>query len=115
MIKPAITKIAVWGLLPLICSLAPVLDSIALIRVGNFSIPYVGSIPSLHWVAVTGADSQSQQIYYTDTNSQAYSMSYQDFQTQWNLGLDKDVSSAIANILKNNGVVARTLVWVERS
>ena len=89
--------------------------AIALIRVGNFSIPYVGSIPSLHWVAVTGADSQSQQIYYTDTNSQAYSMSYQDFQTQWNLGLDKDVSSAIANILKNNGVVARTLVWVERS
>lgn len=91
--------------------------AIALVRVGNFSIPYVGSIPILHWIVVTGAD--SGQIYYTDTNSQAYSLSYQDFQTKWNLGLDKngsdrDVSVAIANVLKSNGVEARTLVWIER-
>jgi uncharacterized protein YvpB len=86
--------------------------AIALIRVGSLKIPYVGSIPNLHWIAVTGAD--SRQIYYTDTNSQHYSLSHQDFQTQWNLGLDQDMSGAIANILKNNGVEARTLVWVER-
>ncbi len=90
--------------------------AIALIRVGNFSIPYVGSIPTLHWIVVTGAD--SRQIYYTDTNSQTYSLSYQDFQTKWNLGLaqdgNKEVSVAIANILKSNGVEARTLVWIDR-
>ena len=91
--------------------------AIALVRVGNLSIPYVGTIPALHWIVVTGAD--SGQIYYTDTNSQAYSLSYQDFQTKWNLGLDKnsldrDVSGAIANVLRSNGVEARTLVWIDR-
>ena len=88
--------------------------AIALVRVGSISIPYMGSFPYLHWIAVTGADSQRQQIYYTDTNSQTYSLSYQDFQTQWNLGLDKDVSSAISNVLKNNGVEERTIVWIDR-
>jgi len=88
--------------------------AIALVRVGSLAIPYVGSIPYLHWVAVTGADPQRQQIYYTDTNSQTYALSYQDFQARWNLGLDRDVSGAIANILKNNGVEARTVVWVDR-
>jgi hypothetical protein len=88
---------------------------IALVRVGSLAIPYVGSIPSLHWIAVTGADPKSRQIYYTDTNSQTYSLSYEDFQTRWNLGLDRDVSNAIANILKSNSVEARTIVWVDRS
>ena len=88
--------------------------AIALVRVGSFSIPYIGSFPYLHWIAVTGADSQRQQIYYTDTNSQIYSLSYKDFQTQWNLGLDKDVSGAISNVLKNNGVEERTIVWIDR-
>lgn len=88
--------------------------AIALVRVGSLAIPYVGSIPYLHWVAVTGADPQSRQIYYTDTNSQTYSLSYEDFQTMWNLGLDRDVSTAIANVLKNNGVEARTIVWVDK-
>ncbi|MBD2178438.1 C39 family peptidase [Pseudanabaena sp. FACHB-1998] len=89
--------------------------AIALVRVGGFTVPYVGTIPYLHWIAVTGVDPQRQQIYYTDTNSQSYSMSYKDFQTQWNLGLDRDVSMAIANVLKSNGVEARTIVWVDRS
>lgn len=89
--------------------------AIALVRVGSLAIPYLGSIPYLHWIAVTGADSQSQQIYYTDTNSQNYSLSYQEFQTKWNLGIDRDVSGAIASILKNNGVEARTIVWVDRN
>jgi hypothetical protein len=94
--------------------------AIALIRVGGFKVAYVGSIPYLHWIVVTGADSQSQQIYYTDTNSQNYSISYQDFQSKWNLGLDRDgldksMSGAIANILRSNGVEPRTMVWVERS
>jgi len=88
--------------------------AIALVRVGGLTIPYVGAIPYLHWIAVTGVDVQRQQIYYTDTNSQSYSLSYQDFQNRWNLGLDQDVSVAIANILKNNGVEARTIVWVDR-
>ncbi len=88
--------------------------AIALVRVGSFQIPYVGSIPYLHWIAVTGADPVQQQIYYTDTNSQVYSLSYKDFQARWNLGLDRDVSNAIANILKSNGVEARTIVWVDR-
>lgn len=88
--------------------------AIALVRVGSLTIPYVGAIPYLHWIAVTGADPQTQQIYYTDTNSQDYSLSYQDFQTMWNLGLDRDVSGAIANILKSNGVEARTIVWVDK-
>lgn len=89
--------------------------AIALVRVGGLSIPYVGSIPYLHWIVVTGVDPQRQQIYYTDTNSQIYSLSYQDFQAQWNLGLDKDVSVAIANILKSNGVEPRSVVWIDRS
>ena len=88
--------------------------AIALVRVGSLAIPYLGSIPYLHWITITGADPQRQQIYYTDTNSQAYTFSYQDFQTKWNLGLDRDVSMAIASILKNNGVEARTIVWVDR-
>jgi hypothetical protein len=88
---------------------------IALVRVGSLAIPYVGSIPSLHWIAVTGADPKRQQVYYTDTNSQTYSLSYKDFQTRWNLGLDRDVSNAIANILKSNGVEARTIVWVDKN
>jgi hypothetical protein len=88
--------------------------AIALVRVGSLKIPYIGSIPYLHWIAVTGADPVRQQIYYTDTNSQMYSLSYKDFQTRWNLGLDQDVSTAIANILKSNGVEARTIVWVDR-
>jgi len=87
---------------------------IALVRVGSLSIPYLGSIPYLHWIAVTGADPVSKQIYYTDTNSQTYSLSYQDFQTRWNLGLDRDVSGAIASVLKSNGVEARTIVWVDK-
>ncbi len=89
--------------------------AIALVRVGGLAVPFVGSIPYLHWVVVTGADPQSQQIYYTDTNSQTYSLSYEDFQTRWNLGLDRDVSSAIANVLKSNGVEARTIVWVDHN
>ena len=94
--------------------------AIALIRVGGFKVAYVGSIPYLHWIVVTGADSESQQIYYTDTNSQSYVISYQDFQSKWNLGLDqkgldKSMSGAIANILKSNGVEPRTMVWVERN
>ncbi|PZU95934.1 MAG: hypothetical protein DCE90_10855 [Pseudanabaena sp.] len=89
--------------------------AIALVRVGGLSLPYVGSIPYLHWIAVTGVDTQRQRIYYTDTNSQTYSMSYQDFQAEWNLGLDKDVSVAIANVLKNNGVEPRTIVWIDRT
>lgn len=88
--------------------------AIALVRVGGLTIPYVGSIPYLHWIVVTGANPQSQQIYYTDTNSQTYSLSYKDFQTMWNLGLDRDVSSAIASVLKSNGVEARTIVWVDK-
>lgn len=88
--------------------------AIALVRVGGLTIPYVGAIPYLHWIAVTGANPQSQQIYYTDTNSQTYSLSYKDFQTMWNLGLDQDVSTAIANVLKSNGVEARTIVWVDK-
>ena len=89
--------------------------AIALIRVGSLAIPYIGSIPYLHWIAVTGADPQRQQIYYTDTNSRNYSLSYQDFQTRWNLGLGQEVSGAIANILKSNGVEARTIVWIDRN
>ena len=94
--------------------------AIALIRVGGFKVAYVGSIPYLHWIVVTGVDSESQQIYYTDTNSQNYVISYQDFQSKWNLGLDqngldKSMSGAIANILKSNGVEPRTMVWVERN
>jgi len=93
---------------------------IALIRVGGFKVAYIGSIPYLHWIAITGADSQLQQIYYTDTNSQNYAISYQDFQSKWNLGLDqngldKAMSGAITNILKNNGVEPRTIVWVDRN
>ena len=88
--------------------------AIALVRVGGLSIPYIGSIPYLHWIVVTGADPQSQQITYTDTNSQTYVLSYQDFQTMWNLGLDRDVSGAIASVLKSNGVEARTIVWVDK-
>ena len=88
--------------------------AIALVRVGGLSIPYVGSIPYLHWIAVTGVDAEHQQIYYTDTNSQSYSLSYQDFQARWNLGLDRDVSVATANVFKNNGVEPRTIVWIDR-
>jgi hypothetical protein len=88
--------------------------AIALVRVGSFNIPYIGSIPYLHWIAVTGVDAQRQEVYYTDTNSQNYVLSYQDFQNRWNLGLDQDVSGAIANILKSNGVEPRTIVWVDR-
>ena len=88
--------------------------AIALVRVGGLSMPYIGSIPYLHWIVVTGADPVSQQIYYTDTNSQTYALSYQDFQARWNLGLDRDVSGAIASVLKNNGVEARTIVWVDK-
>ena len=88
--------------------------AIALVRVGGLSIPYICSIPYLHWIVVTGADPQSQQITYTDTNSQTYVLSYQDFQTMWNLGLDRDVSGAIASVLKSNGVEARTIVWVDK-
>jgi hypothetical protein len=88
--------------------------AIALVRVGSLSIPYIGSIPYLHWIAVTGADPARQQIYYTDTNSQTYSLSYQDFQARWNLGLDRDVSGAITSVLKSNGVEARTIVWVDK-
>jgi hypothetical protein len=88
--------------------------AIALVRVGSLSIPYIGSIPYLHWIAVTGADPARQQIYYTDTNSQTYALSYQDFQARWNLGLDRDVSGAIASVLKSNGVEARTIVWVDK-
>jgi len=88
--------------------------AIALVRVGGLSMPYIGSIPYLHWIVVTGADPASQQIYYTDTNSQTYTLSYQDFQTRWNLGLDRDVSRAIASVLKSNGVEARTILWVDK-
>jgi hypothetical protein len=88
--------------------------AIALVRVGGLSIPYIGSIPYLHWIVVTGADPKSQQITYTDTNSQTYVLSYQDFQTMWNLGLDRDVSGAIASVLKSNGVESRTIVWVDK-
>jgi len=89
--------------------------AIALVRVGGVKVSYIGTIPYLHWVTVTGADRSRQLIYYTDTNSQSYSLSYQAFQDRWNLGLDRDVSMAIANVLKNNGVVPRTLVWVDRN
>jgi hypothetical protein len=88
--------------------------AIALIRVGSLRIPYLGSIPYLHWVAVTGADAQLKQIYYTDTNSQEYALSYEDFQAKWDLGLNKDVSGAIVSVLKSNGVEPRTIVWVDR-
>jgi hypothetical protein len=88
--------------------------AIALIRVGSLRMPYVGAIPYLHWVTITGADPQQQLIYYTDTNSQSYRLAYNDFARQWDLGLGQDISMAIANILRNHGVQARTIVWVDR-
>jgi hypothetical protein len=88
--------------------------AIALVRVGGLAIPYVGAIPYLHWIVITGADPNLQKIYYTDTDSKTYSLSYRDFQAQWNLGLDRDVSMAIATIFKNNGVEARTIIWVDK-
>ena len=88
--------------------------AIALVRVGGLRVAYIGTIPYLHWVTVTGIDRSRQLIYYTDTNSQSYTLSYQTFQDKWNLGLEQDVSVAIGNILKNNGVVPRTIVWVDR-
>ncbi|MEE3716119.1 C39 family peptidase [Tumidithrix elongata RA019] len=84
---------------------------IGLIRVGSFKVPLFGTAPYLHWVALTGFDRAQQQIYYTDTNSQESSMSYEEFLRKWNLGSD---GNAVNAILKGNGVEPRTIVWVDR-
>ena len=34
--------------------------AIALVRVGSLAIPYVGAIPYLHWIAVTGANANRE-------------------------------------------------------
>ena len=88
--------------------------AIALVRVGSLPLPYLGTIPYLHWIVVTGIDSQNQKIYYTDTDSQVYTLSYAEFRARWDLGLDRDVSVAIANVLQTNGIQPRTLIWVDR-
>ena len=88
--------------------------AIALVRVGSLPLPYLGTIPYLHWIVVTGIDAQNQKIYYTDTDSLSYTLSYAEFRSRWDLGLDRDISMAIANVLKTNGVQPRTLIWIDR-
>jgi len=85
--------------------------AIALVRVRNLSLGKL-TIPALHWITVTGFDPQAQVIYYTDTNSQNYQISYAEFERQWQLNLSQNPVTAI---LKLNGVVPRTFVWVDRT
>jgi Ca2+-binding RTX toxin-like protein len=56
---------------------------IALLKVGEKQFLTEG-IPLLHYVVLTGFDMASQTLYYTDTNGGSYSMSYAQFNDQWN-------------------------------
>ena len=85
--------------------------AIALVRVGNISLGKL-TIPALHWITVTGFDPQSELIFYTDTNSQNYQISYAEFDHQWQLNLSKNPVTAL---LRLHGVVPRTFVWVDRT
>ena len=84
---------------------------IALVRVGNISLGKL-TIPALHWITVTGFDPQTEVIYYTDTNSQNYQISYAEFDQQWQLNLSENPVTAI---LRLHGVIPRTFVWVDRT
>ncbi len=85
--------------------------AIALVRVGNISLGKL-TIPALHWITLTGFDPQSEVIFYTDTNSQNYQISYAEFDQQWQLNLSQNPVTAI---LRLHGVMPRTFVWVDRS
>ncbi len=84
--------------------------AIALVRVGNISLGKL-TIPALHWITVTGFDPQEGKIYYTDTNNQNYQISYAEFDRRWQLSLNP---SPVTAILKLNGVMPRTFVWIDR-
>lgn len=86
---------------------------IALLRVGSIppSVTLSGTWPAMHWVAVTGFNEQNKLIYYTDTNSQKYQMSYDDFMGQWNWSVGQGFAS---EALWKNGVQTKTIVWVDR-
>jgi Ca2+-binding RTX toxin-like protein len=92
---------------------------VALIGWGEITVPVVvpvAGIPivtiatapeMLHYICLTGFDATTQRILYTDTNGEQKSMSYGDFQAQWNWPGD----GAIYETLKSLGIKKRTILW----
>jgi len=58
---------------------------VALLGWGRSYTFALGTVPSkLHWVALTGFDKKSQQIFYMDTDGVQKSYSYAEFNQKWN-------------------------------
>ncbi|WP_020470607.1 C39 family peptidase [Zavarzinella formosa] len=61
----------------------------------------------LHYVCMTGFDMDKGEVYFTDTNGQAKSMTFDQFQGYWNWPGDGLVYAALSGL----GVKKQTILW----
>jgi Ca2+-binding RTX toxin-like protein len=92
---------------------------VALIGSGEVTVPVVvpvAGIPivitatapdTLHYICLTGFDSATQTIFFTDTDGLQKSYSYGDFQAKWEWPAD----GVIYDTLKSLGIKKRTIIW----
>jgi len=61
----------------------------------------------LHYICLTGYDMDSQTIYFTDTNGEAKSFSFETFQARWNFAGD-----GVAYLgMEALGIKKQTILW----
>jgi Ca2+-binding RTX toxin-like protein len=81
---------------------------IALIGAGANEIPLVGTAPEmLHYICLTGFDMNEQKVFYTDTDGEQYSMSFEGFQDMWNWPGDGAPYAGLEVL----GVKKKTILW----
>jgi len=74
-----------------------------------FGLVSSGTVPTtLHWVTLTGYDSATQRIFYTDTNGAQKSYTYQEFQDKWNFSASGAAGDFLTGTLR---VKQRSMVY----
>jgi Ca2+-binding RTX toxin-like protein len=90
--RPVIALIG-WGEIP--------------IFTGN-PIDPIDMVPAgLHYICLTGYDMDAQKIYFTDTNGEAKSYSFETFQQRWNFAGDGLAYEG----MKALGITKQTILW----
>ncbi|WP_019498480.1 C39 family peptidase [Pseudanabaena sp. PCC 6802] len=84
---------------------------VVLLRTGSIDASILGTFPELHWVVAVGVNEPEQLIYYSDTNSTTYQLSYDDFMNKWSWRIGDGLAS---EILWKEGVKTETIIWIDR-
>ncbi len=97
---------------------------LALVRTGTVQSQWgqgLGlTVPTLHWIVVTGFNDDRQQVVFRDTQSNAVgAIAYADFlnetadasQYTWSWTLS---DGSVAEVLRQTGTTPHTFLWIER-